>query len=72
MMDITEKTKKWINHELEDAATQRGYNSQRAKTRCYGVVMFVTNELLGYDSPEGQELIKWWDNVIHPKFEELY
>ncbi len=71
MIDITERTKKWINYELENVMTKRGYNLQQAKTRCYGVVMFVTNELLGYDSPEGQELAEWWDNDMRLKFDEL-
>lgn len=69
-MNITEKTKKWIDYELENV-TKRGWSAREAKHRCYGIVMFVTNELIGYDSPEGQELIDWWDNNMLNKFREL-
>lgn len=70
MINITEKTKKWINYELENV-TKRGWPAREAKHRCYGIIMFVTNELLGYDSPEGQELAKWWDDDMVVKFREL-
>ena len=70
MIDMTEKTKKWINYELENV-TKRGWPTEPAKHRCYGIVMFVINELIGYDSPEGQELAKWWDDDMVMKFREL-
>lgn len=66
-----EKVKAWCEYEIENVE-KRGYNARNAVMRCYGITMFVANELLGYDSPEGQELAKWWDDEMIPRFQKLY
>ena len=39
-----------------------------SKTRCYGVIMFAINELF---DDYNEELAKWWDDEMLPKFREL-
>jgi len=39
-----------------------------SKTRCYGVIMFALNELF---DDYNEELAKWWDDEMLPKFREL-
>lgn len=63
---MKEKVMEWCKRELNNI--KRGYKAHDATTRCYGIVMFVTNELIGFESPEGQELVRWWDNEMLPAF----
>lgn len=63
---MVEKVKAWCEYEI-DNVINRGYDAQGAITRCYGVIMFVSNSVLGYDSPEGKELATWWDDEMLPK-----
>lgn len=65
---MIEKVKSYCNHEIENVE-KRGYDPHGAVTRCYGAIMFVANEILG--GIEGEELGKWWDNEMLPKFREL-
>lgn len=39
-----------------------------SKTRCYGIIMFAINELF---DDYNEELAKWWDDEMLPKFREL-
>lgn len=50
---MVEKVKAWCEYEIENVIC-RGYDAQDAITRCYGIIMFVSNSVL--DSPEGKEL----------------
>ncbi len=72
-MICTGQVKEWIKKEYEEAKqysfTVSGVKS--AMDRSFGVLMFATNELFGYESSEGQELEKWWDEEIRNKFWEL-
>ena len=62
---MQEKIKEYCYHELE-MCKRWGYDPQQALTRCYGAVMFVIN-MDGFD----EELGKWWDDEMLPKFREL-
>ena len=66
---MIEKVKAWCEYEMHMVLKSRA-DAHCATTRCYGVVMFVTNQLLGYDSPEAQEIVKWWDDEMLPRFRE--
>lgn len=55
------KVKEYCEYELD--YTRRHGNVNLALTRCYGAVMFVGN-LDGFD----EELGKWWDDVMLPRF----
>ena len=65
---MKEKAMAWIEKEYLDLWKPIHRNAEKATDRCFGIIMFVTNELLGYDSPEGKELIEWWENWMCPKF----
>lgn len=67
---MKEKVMKWCEYELKNA--ERGWDPHGAVTRCYGIIMFVSNEVLGFDTDEGKALAVWWDDVMLPKFRELY
>ncbi len=66
---MVEKVKAWCEHEFHSALKFQA-DAHSAMTRCYGVVMFVSNEVLGYDTPEGKELATWWDDEMLPRFRE--
>lgn len=66
-----EKVKAWCEYEL-DNVEKHGYDVHGAITRCYGIVMFVSNSLVGYDSAKGQQIAKWWDDEMLPRFRSLY
>lgn len=66
---MIEKVKAWCEYELHMVLKSRA-DAHSATTRCYGVVMFVSNQLLGYDTPEGKELATWWDDEMLPRFRE--
>ena len=63
------KVKAWIESEYEYAKT-RGNDSyaRHAIDRCYGIIMFAINELF---DDYNDELGKWWDDEMLPKFREL-
>lgn len=67
--EIINKTKIWCEKEAKDVVKYT-QSASLARTRCYGIVMFVTN-LLGYDSPASAELEKWWDDEMHKEFRRL-
>lgn len=67
---MKEKMMTWCEAELNTVL--RGGSAEKACDRCYGIMMFVVNELVGYDTPEGKEILDWWDNDMHPKFYEYY
>lgn len=52
---MIEKVKTWCEYEFKNA-TRYNANPLNAMTRCYGIIMFVSNSLLEYDSVEGKEL----------------
>ena len=62
---IANKLKEYCKHELW-AVDHFGYDPHAAVTRCYGAVMFVIN-MDDFDD----ELGKWWDDEMLPKFREL-
>ena len=65
---MKQKLEKYINYELNNIKNW-GSDPNQVCTRCYGAVMFVTNF---YCNPEeGDEIAKWWNDEIHPKFREL-
>lgn len=66
---MTEKLKAFCEHELWQVEN-RGYDVHGAVTRCFGAMMFVANDLLGGE--EGEELGKWWDDEMLPRFRKLY
>ena len=66
---MVEKVKAWCEYELH-LVLKSWADAHSAMTRCYGVVMFVSNEVLGYDTPEGKELATWWDDEMLPRFRE--
>lgn len=59
------KLKKFCEYELW-GVTHCGYDPRGAITRCYGAMMFVLN----LDS-FSEELGKWWDDEMLPRFTEL-
>lgn len=67
---MVEKVKAWCEYEFKNA-TRYSASPLNAMTRCYGIVMFVSNSLLGYDSVEGKELTTWWDDEMLPRFREV-
>lgn len=63
------KVKAWIESEYKYAKTWGDDNSARhAIDRCYGIIMFAINELF---NDYNDELGKWWDDEMLPKFREL-
>ena len=73
---MVEKVKAWCEYELKNVTKYRTSPAftlfvSNATTRCYGIVMFVSNSLLGYDTPEGKELATWWDDEMLPRFREV-
>lgn len=63
---IANKLKEYCEHELK-MVKRFGYDPHAAVTRCYGATMFVINDIDDFDD----ELGKWWDNEMLPKFREL-
>lgn len=60
---MEEKVKNWIKIEYE-YAVKHGHVS-KAIDRCYGVMMFATNELFdGFN----ENLAQWWDSEMLPMF----
>ena len=68
---MKEKVKEWIENEYKRAKNWgvNKYSIQCATHRSYGVLMFAADELLG--GVEEEELGKWWDEEMLPKFREL-
>lgn len=64
-MDIKQKLKEYCEYEIK-CVQNLGYNPHEATTRCYGATMFVLN-MDNYD----EELAKWWDDEMLPRFREL-
>ena len=62
---IANKLKEYCEYELRNVE-HFGYDPHTATTRCYGAVMFVIN-IDDFD----EELGKWWDNEMLPRFREL-
>ena len=69
-MTIIENVTTWIENEYKSCTVYHS-NPHKALTRSYGVVMFVINVLLEYDSEEAKIIEKWWDDEMLPKFREL-
>jgi hypothetical protein len=66
--EYIEKVKKYCEEQLQDCI-QWHDSPRQAIDRCYGVIMFAINHLLtDYEEPLGN----WWDDVMRPKFENLY
>jgi hypothetical protein len=67
---MVEKVKAWCADEMK-TVLEHGGDIQAAITRCYGIVMFVSNSVLGYDTPEAKELVSWWDDEMLMRFREV-
>lgn len=76
---MEDKVKSYIEHEYKiverlidgktPLAKRYGKETVRlSKTRCYGVIMFTIDNLF---ENYNEELGKWWDNEMLPKFIEL-
>ena len=61
---MNERVKTWIENTYENCIR---FNSdpKNAVSMCYGALMFVESET------SDEELGRWWDNEMHPKFREL-
>ena len=68
--DIMTKVQKWCHYEVNNVLKHYS-NAEKATDRCFGILMFVTNSILNYDSPESKELVKWWEDEMLPEFREL-
>ncbi len=66
---MQEKIKNWIENEYHDCIKHHS-DPHAALTRSFGVLMFGLNELI--PSCEFDELGKWWDDEMHPKFLKLF
>ena len=62
---IADKLKEYCEHELK-MVNRFGHDPHEAVTRCYGAMMFIIN-MDNFDD----ELEKWWDDEMLPKFREL-
>lgn len=66
------KVKTWIEYEYKcvktSMSTNHPYSVVNAIHRCYGVLMFSINNLF---DDYNEELAKWWDDEMLPKFREL-
>ena len=64
---MREKIKAYCEDEFRTCLIHHS-NVEKAVDRCYGAVMFFIN----YMTPEfDEEIAKWWDDEMHPKFREL-
>jgi len=67
MLNTREKVKAWCEEEYANCV-KYGMNPASAMTRAYGALMCALNKIL----PEwDDELATWWNDEMHPKFEEL-
>lgn len=64
---MEEKVKQWIEREYKDVRLHHG-NVPMVINRCYGVLMFVINELF---DEYNEQLARWWDNKMLPKFRAI-
>lgn len=62
------KVKDWIEKEYDFLRRNKGIPVQPAIHRCYGVMMFATNDLF---EDYNENLGNWWDDEMLPKFREL-
>ena len=67
-MDIQKEAKEFCYKELKQLKAWGG-DASLALTRCYGAVMFALT--IAPDDCEHGGLGWWWDNEMHPLFEEL-
>ena len=67
-MNYENLIKGWIYDEYNEVCKGRNYNIKSAIDRCYGVIMFGCNVLF---KDYNEELAKWWDDEMLPKFREL-
>ena len=67
---MKEKVKKWIEREYKQVKNWGAdkYSIQCATHRSFGVLMFAINELF---DDYNEELSKWWEDEMLPKFREL-
>lgn len=76
---MKDKVKAYIEHEYktverlisEETPLAKRYGKETvrlSKTRCYGIIMFALDTLF---DDYNEELGKWWDNEMLPKFREL-
>lgn len=64
---LREKIKEWCEEEYARCVKYK-MNPDLAMTRTYGAVMCALDKIL----PEwDEELARWWDEEMHPRFEEL-
>ena len=63
--DYAELCKEWIRREYNTCIKYDYISIRSAFDRSFGVIMFTLNDLLHYDD---EELIKWWDEDMKPKF----
>ena len=64
---MIKKIKAYCEHELI-CVEKWGYNPHEAVTRCYGAVMFL---LFSFEEDELEDLGKWWDDEMLPRFRKL-
>lgn len=62
------KVKAWIEKEYDFLKRNKTVPVQPAIHRCYGVMMFATNNLF---EDYNENLGNWWDDEMLPKFREL-
>ena len=66
---MEDKVKEWIEYEYNSTKKWGDDCSVRhAIDRCYGVIMFAINSCF---DKYNEELAKWWDNEMLPKFKKL-
>jgi hypothetical protein len=64
---MLEKLKAYCEKEYKQCL-QWGGDAEKATDRCYGAVMFCMNNCF---DDFNEELGKWWDDEMLPKFREL-
>ena len=67
-MKMEKKVKNWIEAEYGACVMNDSQNVTKAIDRCYGILMFAANTLF---KDYNEELGKWWDDEMLPKFREL-
>lgn len=68
---MTQKVKDYILYEYKITSHSRFASAEKACDRCYGIMMFVTNVVLDYNSSESKELVSWWEDEMLPRFRKL-
>ena len=66
---MEDKVKAWIESEYQfQLRWGDNCSASHAVDRCYGVIMFAINNLF---TEFNEELSKWWEDEMLPKFRDL-